>query len=240
MSTISSPRRSGSIRGVEGGVKRLLAAIKKKQDEYSNQRTCVGNSRNRRIHVHQRVRNMHAADHGHSTHLTQSLKVTSSSMATIVSPRRSGSVRGVEGSVGKILASIEKRSDSFDHSPMMRRIKNVSTKPKSSPRVLCRIMLQAFISTGGDGGQGNGEERQSRAVRDQRSDGEEHQGAVQASGAHSEGVQGEVRSEGCLPAPCLQQGTQRETRGEGKRLLAPGNLILIFGVSCSCVAQGGQ
>ena len=122
MTTIVSPRRSGSIRGVEGGVKRILAAIKRRQSDISNQRPCVGTGRNYRK-VHQRV---HTADRMERE--TASLKEATSGMATIVSPKRSGSIRGVEGGVEKILASLKKRSENEDHSPLMRRIRNVSMK----------------------------------------------------------------------------------------------------------------
>ena len=126
MTTIASPRRSGSIRGVEGGVKRLIDAIKKKQSDVSNQRPCVGTGRN-----HRKIRpRAHTADFmdRESTSLKE-LKETTSGMATIVSPRRSGSIRGVEGGVEKILASIKKKSENLaDHSPLMRRIRKVSMK----------------------------------------------------------------------------------------------------------------
>lgn len=45
---------------------------------------------------------------------------------SITSPRRSGSIRGVEGTVGKLLASFEKKTENYDHSPLMKRIKSVS------------------------------------------------------------------------------------------------------------------
>lgn len=113
--TIASPRHSGSIRGVEGGVKKILASLKMKSENKNfNQRPCVGIGR--KIHHHHRVR---FADQSH----TPSVKA---SMATIVSPRRSGSIRGVEGGVEKILASIKKKSENVDHSPLQRRIRNVS------------------------------------------------------------------------------------------------------------------
>ena len=47
-------------------------------------------------------------------------------MATIVS-RRSGSIRGVEGGVGKILASIKQKSEKYKYSPLLQRIREVSS-----------------------------------------------------------------------------------------------------------------
>ena len=46
--------------------------------------------------------------------------------ATIVS-RRSGSIRGVEGGVEKILASIKRKSEKHKYSPLLQRIREVST-----------------------------------------------------------------------------------------------------------------
>ena len=139
MTTISSPRRSGSIRGVEGGVKRLIDAIKKKQSDVTNQRPCVGTGRNYR-----KIRpRAHTADFldRESTSLKElKQKETTSGMATIVSPRRSGSIRGVEGGVEKILTSIKKRSETLDHSPLMRRIRKVSMK------VLLYLSGNAFLN----------------------------------------------------------------------------------------------
>ena len=48
------------------------------------------------------------------------------SMATIVS-RRSGSIRGVEGGVEKILASIKRKSEKHKYSPLLQRIREVNT-----------------------------------------------------------------------------------------------------------------
>ena len=53
------------------------------------------------------------------------------SMATIVS-RRSGSIRGVEGGVEKILASIKQKSEKHKYSPLLQRIREVSTHTASS------------------------------------------------------------------------------------------------------------
>ena len=47
-------------------------------------------------------------------------------MATIVS-RRSGSVRGVEGGVERILASIKRKSEKYSVSPLLQRIREVSS-----------------------------------------------------------------------------------------------------------------
>lgn len=49
------------------------------------------------------------------------------SMAAIVS-RRSGSIRGVEGGVEKILASIKQKSEKYKYSPLLQRIREVSTR----------------------------------------------------------------------------------------------------------------
>ncbi len=49
------------------------------------------------------------------------------SMATIIS-RRSGSIRGVEGGVEKILASIKQKSEKYKYSPLLQRIREVSTQ----------------------------------------------------------------------------------------------------------------
>ena len=117
MATISSPRHSGSIRGVEGSVKKILASLKKKSENF-NQRPCVGINNSRKIH--HRVR---AAD-GAASFTTP----TKTSMATIVSPRRSGSIRGVEGGVGKILASLKTKTENVDYSPLQMRIHNVSAQ----------------------------------------------------------------------------------------------------------------
>ena len=48
------------------------------------------------------------------------------SSTSIASSRRSGSIRGVEGSVEKLLAAFEKKTENYDHSPLMKRIKSVS------------------------------------------------------------------------------------------------------------------
>ena len=129
MSTITSPRRSGSVRGIEGGVEKLLAAFKKKSENNINQRPFVPRRVatapvSRRIH-HQRERVVHPERNSAPARAESMATLTSSS---IVSPRRSGSIRGVEGSVEKLLASFEKKTDNFDHSPLMRRIKSVSYK----------------------------------------------------------------------------------------------------------------
>lgn len=47
-------------------------------------------------------------------------------MATIVS-RRSGSIRGVEGGVEKILASIKEKSEKINNSPLLQRLRDVGT-----------------------------------------------------------------------------------------------------------------
>ena len=56
------------------------------------------------------------------------------SMAAIVS-RRSGSIRGVEGGVEKILESIKQKSEKYKYSPLLQRIREVSA----------RIYVQGFI-----------------------------------------------------------------------------------------------
>lgn len=129
MSTITSPRRSGSVRGIEGGVEKLLAAFKKKSENNINQRPFVPRRVatapvSRRNH-HQRERVVHPERNSAPARAESMATLTTSS---IVSPRRSGSIRGVEGSVEKLLASFEKKTENFDHSPLMRRIKSVSYK----------------------------------------------------------------------------------------------------------------
>ena len=56
------------------------------------------------------------------------------STAAIVS-RRSGSIRGVEGGVEKILESIKQKSEKYKYSPLLQRIREVSA----------RIYVQGFI-----------------------------------------------------------------------------------------------
>ena len=147
MSTIASPRRSGSIRGIEGGVERLLASFKKKSEKQHSQRpfvphrdraaTAPASARRPRNQYQQRERvaAVHPAERNGGPVRAESMATLATtnnsatalcSSTTIASSRRSGSIRGVEGSVGKLLASFEKKTENYDHSPLMKRIKSVS------------------------------------------------------------------------------------------------------------------
>lgn len=71
-------------------------------------------------------------------------------------------------------------------------------------------------------GQRSGQKGQGGSLCDQCSDGEEHQGSLQAGGAHPQGLPGQVLSEGRLSAPSLQQGALRETGRKRECLLTSG------------------
>ena len=93
-------------------------------------------------------------------------------------------------------------------------------------------------------GQRSRQERQGGSLCDQCSDGEEHEGSLQAGGAHPQGLPGQVLSEGRLSAPSLQQGAHRETGRKRECLLTSGMFArmnadqcypIIYGQSSECV-----
>ena len=61
-------------------------------------------------------------------------------MATIVS-RRSGSIRGVEGGVEKILASIKEKSEKINNSPLLQRLRDVGTNYRAGLRCMEPLLV---------------------------------------------------------------------------------------------------